>query len=206
MIVEDAVKTAELELLGWTSEEADQAWGQACLSFDHGGHDMQPRSSDRHLIYLAAWLESIDDDEDATSACDNPLLHIERIPRKSVLEHPYLAPRLDEIYEKARLQIQRCRARLKRLSTALLMGSGAQLFLSTVVSNGRRLCLTDCITRELKLGNAPLGNETQIGSKRWRANGYSLSHLGGRIFSDHAGKLRCGCDMDRRSTQPSGRT
>ena len=136
----------------------------------------------------------------------NPLLHIEQITRKSVLEHPLLAPRLDEIYEKARLQIQRCRARLKRLSTALLMGSGAQLFLSTVVSNGRRLCLTDCMARELKLGNAPLGNETQIGSKRWRANGYSLSHLGGRIFSDRVGKLRCGCDMDWRSTQPLGRT
>ena len=103
-IVDDAVKTAELELLGWTSEEADQAWGQACLSFDHGGHDMQPRSSDRYLLYLAAWLESIDDDEDATSACDNPLLHIERITRKLVLEHPLLAPLLDEIYEKARLQ------------------------------------------------------------------------------------------------------
>ena len=65
---------------------------------------MQPRSSDRYLLYLVAWLESIDDDEDATSACDNPLLHIERITRKSVLEHPLLAPRLDDIYEMARLQ------------------------------------------------------------------------------------------------------
>ena len=34
--VDDAVKTAELELLGWTSEEADQVWGQACPRFDHG--------------------------------------------------------------------------------------------------------------------------------------------------------------------------
>ena len=41
-IVDEAVKAAELELLGWNSEEADQAWVQACLSFDHGGHDMQP--------------------------------------------------------------------------------------------------------------------------------------------------------------------
>ena len=98
------MKTAEMELLGWTSEEADQAWGQACLSFDHGGHDMQPRSSDRYLLHLAAWLESIDDDEYATSACDNPLLHIERITRNSVLERPLLAPRLDDIYEMARSQ------------------------------------------------------------------------------------------------------
>ena len=30
--------------------------------------------------------------------------HMERITRKSVLEHPLLAPRLDEIYDKARLQ------------------------------------------------------------------------------------------------------
>ena len=52
--------------------------------------------------------------------------------------------------------------------------------------------MTDCMTRELKLGNAPLRNETQIGSKRCLANGYSLSHLGGRIFSDHAGKIRHG--------------
>ena len=34
--VDDAVKTAELELLCWTSEEADQVWGQACPRFDHG--------------------------------------------------------------------------------------------------------------------------------------------------------------------------
>ena len=27
-IVDDAVKTAELELLGWTSEEAEQVWGK----------------------------------------------------------------------------------------------------------------------------------------------------------------------------------
>ena len=62
------------------------------------------------------------------------------------------------------------------------------------------------INRELKLGNAPLGNETPIGPKRWRANGYSRSLLGGQISSDHAGKLRCGFDMDWRSTQPLGRT
>ena len=32
------------------------------------------------------------------------MLHIEQTARKSVLEHPLLAPRLDEIYDKARLQ------------------------------------------------------------------------------------------------------
>ena len=49
-IVDEAVKIAEIELLGWTNEEFDKAWAQACMSFDHGGHDMQPRSEDRYLF------------------------------------------------------------------------------------------------------------------------------------------------------------
>ena len=139
-IVDEAVKIAEIELLGWTNEEAAKAWGQACLGFDHGGLDMQPRSGDRYLLYLAAWLEAMDEDEgedrperfkisegtgseptadgaEVDSACafaatgsapssspERPQLQIERITRKAVLEHPIFAPRLDEIYEKARLQ------------------------------------------------------------------------------------------------------
>ena len=57
------MKIAEIELLGWTSEEEEKAWAQACLGFDHGGHDMQPRSEDRYLFHLAAWLEAMDEDE-----------------------------------------------------------------------------------------------------------------------------------------------
>ena len=53
-IVDEAVKIAEIELLDWTNEEAAKAWGQACLGFDHSGHDMQPRSEDRYLLFLAA--------------------------------------------------------------------------------------------------------------------------------------------------------
>ena len=65
-IVDEAVKIAEIELLGWTNEEAAKAWGQACLDFAHGGHDMLPRSEDRYLLYFAAWLEAMDEggDED----------------------------------------------------------------------------------------------------------------------------------------------
>ena len=98
-----------------------------------GGHDMQPRSSDRHLIYLAAWLESIDDDEDATSACDNPLLHIERITRKSVLGHPLLAPRLDWVYEKAHLQNPTLPSTLVKFVNGTLDGERG----STLFVNGR---------------------------------------------------------------------
>ena len=39
-IVDDAVMSAEVALLGWTEQEVAQARGQACLSFEHGGHDM----------------------------------------------------------------------------------------------------------------------------------------------------------------------
>ena len=130
-IVDDAVKTAELELLGWTAEEAGQGWGQACLGFDHGGHDMQPRSSDRYLLYLAAWLESMDDDEDAPSACNNK--SIERITRKSVLEHPLLAPRLDEIYEKARTQNPTLPSTLEKFVNGTLDGERD----SALIVNGR---------------------------------------------------------------------
>ena len=152
------MKTAEIETLGWTNEEAAEAWGQVCLGFGHGGHDMKTRSKNRCLLYLAAWLEAIDEDEDedegrlerfkmsegprpppyrgprlsrrrvcdrrggrqlvrfcldglgSTSSPENPQLHIERITRKTVPEHPLFAPWLDAIYEKSPLQKSTLRA------------------------------------------------------------------------------------------------
>ena len=108
-IVDDAVMNAELALLGWTDEEAAQAHGQACLSFEHGGHDMQPRSGDRYLLHLAAWLESMEDDEapgGSPHAMDGSTrtFTLCKITRDAVLAHPLLAPRLEHLYARAREQ------------------------------------------------------------------------------------------------------
>ena len=43
-------------------------------------------------------------DSAPSSSPESPQLNIERITRETVFRHPLLAPRLDEIYEKARLQ------------------------------------------------------------------------------------------------------
>ena len=66
-IVDEAVRSAEVALLGWTAEEVEKAQGQACLAFEFGGHDMQPRTNDRYLLHLAAWLESMEDDDSAVA-------------------------------------------------------------------------------------------------------------------------------------------
>ena len=94
---------------------------------------MQPRSGDRYLLYLAAWLESMDDDDEDTSTSDGQLLHIERITRKSVLEHPLLAPRLDEIYEKARSQNPTLPSTLEKFVNGTLDGDRG----SASIVNGR---------------------------------------------------------------------
>ena len=95
---------------------------------------MQPRGGDRYLYHLAAWLDSIEDDDNGKDAGDNGAadagersqipprlfappgaefpggprevspLKVERLTRSSILEHPLLAPRLAEIYDKARRQ------------------------------------------------------------------------------------------------------
>ena len=62
-IVDEAVRSAEVALLGWTAEEVEKAQGQALLAFYFGGHDMQPRTGDRHLLHLAASLESMEGDD-----------------------------------------------------------------------------------------------------------------------------------------------
>ena len=103
-IVDDAVASAEVALLGWTEQEAAQARGQACLSFEHGGHDMQPRSDDRYLLHLAAWLESIEDDEAPAVGAPERTFVLSKITRGAVLEHPLLAPRLAHLYARAREQ------------------------------------------------------------------------------------------------------
>ena len=121
-IVDDAVMSAEVALLGWTEEEAAQARGQAFLSIDHGGHDMQPRSDDRNLLHLAAWLESMEDDE----APDGPPHAMDggtrtfafcNVTRDAVLGHPSLAPRLESTCTLARVsRTQRCRTRWRNSS------------------------------------------------------------------------------------------
>ena len=71
--MDEAVRSAEVELLGWTAEEVEKAQGQACLAFEFGGHDMQPRTDDRHLLRLAAWLESMEDDSAAAGWRDGQM-------------------------------------------------------------------------------------------------------------------------------------
>ena len=115
-IVDEACEEAEASLLGWSADEIRQARQQACLHFDDGGHDMQPRSDDRFILYLAAWLEAIEEeDDDRTDTGQDIHLPVgvprrashkerklSRITRRAVLEHPLLAPRLEQLYSKAR--------------------------------------------------------------------------------------------------------
>ena len=93
-IVDDAVRSAEIALLGWTAQEAEQADGQARLSFEHGGHDMEPRSEDRYLLHLAAWLDSMEEAPAEGDECNHGL---SKITRRTVLEHPLLGPRLERL-------------------------------------------------------------------------------------------------------------
>ena len=61
----------------------------------------------------------------------NPLLHIEQITRKSVLEHPLLAPRLDETYEMACLQKPTLPGTLEKFVNGTLDGErGAAFFVN----------------------------------------------------------------------------
>ena len=131
-IVDDAVASAEVALLGWTEQEAAQARGQACLSFEHGGHDMQPRSDDRYLLHLAAWLESIEDDEaPAVGAPDGARTFVlGKITRSAVLDHPLLAPRLAHLYARAREQNVTLLPS-KSLSTKARAGREAQIHFRT---------------------------------------------------------------------------
>ena len=75
---------------------------------------MQPRSDDRFILYLVAWLEAMEEeDDDHTDAEQDAHLPVgvprrtkerklSRITRRAVLEHPLLAPRLEQLYSKAR--------------------------------------------------------------------------------------------------------
>ena len=84
---------------------------------------MQPRSDDRFILYLAAWLEAIEEEE-GDDADEEGGVHIPvgvpsraerhesparqkerkvcRITRRPVFEHPLLAPRFEQLYSKAR--------------------------------------------------------------------------------------------------------
>ena len=120
-IVDEAVKKAEVKLLGWSDEEANQALAQASLGFEHGGHDMQEKTSDRYLLHLAAWLDAMEELNFDCSAEESKAQHhppkIERITRETVLGHPLLAPRLAEIYDKARARNPTLPAKFKRFVT-----------------------------------------------------------------------------------------
>ena len=142
------------------NEEVEKAWGQACLSFQHGGHDMQPRAPDRYLYHLAAWLDSVEDDDDGkgSAPCQDSgtecggaaavgsapassfaegaaavgsaqaSLKVERLTRSSILEHPLLAPRLAEIYDKARRQNTTLPESLEKFITGILGGDRGSKF------------------------------------------------------------------------------
>ena len=137
---------------------------------------MQPRTDDRFLLHLAAWLDSIEHfDEDI--GCDSsgprrlPIFEkmsdphaaqgggvflerktdlssghgaaraagsvaglearkLETITRRTVLEHPLLAPRLDELYHKAREVNATLPKELKHFIDETLNGSGEVSFVS----------------------------------------------------------------------------
>ena len=131
-IVDEAVKKAEVKLLGWSDEEANQALAQASLGFEHGGHDMQEKTSDRYLLHLAAWLDAMEELNFDCSAEESKAQHhppkIERITRETVLGHPLLAPRLAEIYDKARARNPTLPAKFEKFVNDTLDGErGSQL-------------------------------------------------------------------------------
>ena len=77
---------------------------------------------DRETVALSTLLESMEDDEGEASTSEGQLLRTEGITRKSVLEHPLLAPRLDEIYAKVRLQNPTLPSTLEKFVNSTLDG------------------------------------------------------------------------------------
>ena len=85
---------------------------------------MQPRSDDRFILYLAAWLEAMEEEDDQAEVGRGVLMpagvpsraeprespagqkerKLSRITPRAVLDHPLLAPRLERLYSKAREQ------------------------------------------------------------------------------------------------------
>ena len=83
---------------------------------------MQPRSDDRFILYLTTWLEAMEEDDEQadvglgvqmtagvpsrTEPHESQAGHnerkVSRITRRAVLEHPLLAPWLEQLYFKAR--------------------------------------------------------------------------------------------------------
>ena len=125
---------------------------------------MQPRAPDRYLYHLAAWLDSVEDDDDGkgSAPCQDSgtecgfgssasrrqgggkgengkrtspghdaisPLKVERLTRSSILEHPLLAPRLTEIYDKARRQNTTLPESLEKFVNGTLDGDrGSEFF------------------------------------------------------------------------------
>ena len=84
---------------------------------------------DRETVALSTLLESMEDDEGEASTSEGQLLRTEGITRKSVLEHPFLAPRLDEIYAKVRLQNPTLPSTLEKFVNSTLDGERGSAFI-----------------------------------------------------------------------------
>ena len=84
---------------------------------------------DRETVALSTLLESMEDDEGEASTSEGQLLRTEGITRKSVLEHPLLAPRLDEIYAKVRLQNPTLPSTLEKFVNSTLDGERGSAFI-----------------------------------------------------------------------------
>ena len=125
------MKKEDVTLFGWSAEEADKVSGQANLSFEHGGHDMQPRTNDRDMLHLAAWLDPMDQRKGDAGLDSQPKLC--GITPETVLEHSLLAPRLEKLYEKSRASNPTLPDTLEKFITDTNEGSGEQL-------HGERSC------------------------------------------------------------------
>jgi len=56
--VDAQLRAGIVSVLGWTKEEADEAWPQCELAFEDGGLDLRPLSQLAPLLHLSAWLSA----------------------------------------------------------------------------------------------------------------------------------------------------
>ena len=84
---------------------------------------MQPRADDRILLHLAAWLDSMDDEQVVDNSSS-----LQGINRNTVWEHPLLAPHLDELYEKSRVANPTLPNTLEKFVTDIFDSCGDKTF------------------------------------------------------------------------------